>query len=87
MLRRALITATVPLAAALTATVLSAPTAGAQPPGPPPCEFALSFLCNIIPMAPGLDHDIDLTEQAPVDPNAPLPESLPPADPCAAGCI
>jgi hypothetical protein len=74
--------------AALAVTaVFSAVPAGAQP-GPPPCELALSFICSMIPMAPDLDHSIDLTEQQPpVDPNAPLPESLPPVDPCAAGCI
>lgn len=83
MLAKALITA----AAMATTAVLSAVPASAQP-GPPPCEFALSFICNVIPMAPDLDHNVDLTEQLPpADPNAPLPESLPVADPCAAGCI
>lgn len=76
------------LATSLTVAVLSAPTTGAQPPGPPPCELALSFLCHIIPMAPNLDHDVDLTQnEPPANPNAPLPEEMPPADPCAAGCI
>ncbi|SEH61446.1 hypothetical protein SAMN04489835_2040 [Mycolicibacterium rutilum] len=70
------------------ATLFAAVPAGAQPGGPPSCELALAFLCRYIPMAPELDHNIDLTEQQPVDPNAPLPESLPPVDPCAAvGCI
>lgn len=86
MLRRALIAAVIPMMFA----VLSAPPAGAQPgqPGPPPCDLALSFLCRMVPMAPELDHDVDLTQQLPpADPNTPLPEALPPADPCAAGCI
>ena len=70
-------------AAGLTTAV---PVAAQQ--GPAPCDFALSFICNIVPMAPELDHNMDLTEQGPpADPNAPLPESLPPLDPCAAGCI
>lgn len=83
MFTKALITA----AAMAVTAVLSSVSAGAQP-GPPPCEFALSFICNVIPMAPNLDHDVDLTEQLPpADPNAPPPESLPVADPCAAGCV
>ncbi len=83
MVTRALIAATAMLA---TATVVAAP-AGAQP-GDDPCELAVTFLCRFVPVAPDLDHDVDLTQQLPAaDPNAPLPESLPPADPCAAGCI
>jgi hypothetical protein len=70
-----------------TAALTSAGQAIAQD-GPPPCEFALAFFCNILPMAPDLDHDIDLTQQLPpTDPNAPPPESLPVVDPCATGCI
>lgn len=64
---------------------LAAP-AGAQP-GRPPCDLALSFICNIIPTAPDLDHNVDLSTQVPVDPNAPDPELMPPLDPCSAGCI
>jgi hypothetical protein len=83
MLTRAMIAATLAAAAGL-ATAMPA----AAQPGPPPCEFALSFICNLVPMAPELDHNVDLTEQLPpADPNAPLPESLPPLNPCAAGCI
>ena len=73
--------------AAYGAAVLLAGPAAAQP-GPPPCDFALSVICNFVPMAPDLDHDIDLTDQLPpADPNAPLPDTLPVLDPCAAGCI
>jgi hypothetical protein len=54
----------------------------------PPCDLALTFICNVIPMAPELDHNVDLTDQQPpADPNAPNPEMLPPLDPCSAGCI
>jgi hypothetical protein len=57
-------------------------------PGDNPCELAVTFLCKFVPIAPHLEGDIDLTQQQPpIDPNAPLPESLPPADICAAGCI
>ncbi len=83
MLKKAIIAAVAMCGAAV---ALAAP-AGAQP-GRPPCDLALSFICNIIPMAPDLDQDVDLTQQFPAaDPNAPLPETLPPLDPCSAGCI
>jgi hypothetical protein len=73
-------------AAALAAGLLLAAPAAAEP-GDNPCELAVTFLCRIVPIAPDLEGDIDLTQQQPVDPNAPPPESLPVADPCAAGCI
>jgi hypothetical protein len=68
------------------ATVFLAVPAGAEP-GDNPCELAVTFLCKFVPIAPQLEGDIDLTQQQPADPNAPPPESLPPADPCAGGCI
>jgi hypothetical protein len=74
-------------AAALAAGLLLSAPATAQP-GDNPCELAVNFLCRFVPIAPDLDHDVDLTQQQPpADPNAPPPESLPVADPCAAGCI
>ncbi|GAC1636893.1 MAG: hypothetical protein NVS4B6_05740 [Mycobacterium sp.] len=73
-------------AAALAAAVLLATPAAADP-GDNPCGLAVSFLCRFVPVAPDLDHDVDLTQQQPVDPNAAPPDSLPIADPCAAGCI
>jgi hypothetical protein len=71
--------------AALGAAVFLAAPASAEP-GDNPCELAITFLCRMVPVAPDLDHDVDLTQQQ-VDPNAPPPESLPVVDPCAAGCI
>ncbi len=83
MLKRTVIATAAALAAGL---LLSAP-ATAQP-GDNPCELAVDFLCRFVPIAPDLDHDVDLTQQQPpADPNAPPPESLPLVDPCAAGCI
>jgi hypothetical protein len=73
-------------ATAVTAVLLFAAPTSAEP-GDNPCELAITFLCRIVPVAPNLDHDVDLTQQQPVDPNAPPPESLPAVDPCAAGCI
>ena len=75
----------------IAAVLLAAGTFLAAPahadPGDNPCELAINFLCQFVPVAPDLDHDIDLTQQQPVDPNAPPPESLPVVNPCAAGCI
>jgi hypothetical protein len=79
-------TTVIAAAAALTAGVFLAAPATADPGGNP-CELAVTFLCKFVPVAPDLDGDVDLTQQQPVDPNAPPPESLPVADPCAAGCI
>lgn len=65
----------------LTGMVLAAP-ASAEPM--PPCEFGLSFLCSMLPIAPDLEGDIDLTHDVP--PANSLPEDQM-ADPCALGCI
>lgn len=81
MLKRTVIAAVAALAAGL---FLATPASADDNP----CELAINFLCRFMPVAPDLDHDIDLTQQLPVaDPNAPPPESLPAVDPCAAGCI
>jgi hypothetical protein len=73
------------------ATAPAAGTLFAMPanadPGDNPCEFAINYFCKFMPIAPDLEGDIDLTQQQPVDPNTPPPESLPVVDPCAAGCI
>ncbi|MCH9734517.1 MAG: fibronectin-binding protein [Actinomycetia bacterium] len=60
-----------------------------------PCQLAVTFLCQFVPIAPNLDHDIDLTEgpatlaghPVPQMPSAPDPVYGPPADVCANGCI
>ena len=82
MLKRAVMAA----ATALAVATLFAVPASADP-SDNPCELAINFLCRIVPIAPDLDHDLDLTQQHPVDPNAPPPDSLPATDPCVAGCI
>jgi hypothetical protein len=77
---------TAALVSMLAAAVMLAGPASAEPGNP--CELAINFLCRFVPIAPELDHDIDLTQQSPpVDPSAPPPESLPVVSPCAAGCI
>jgi hypothetical protein len=71
------------LAAAL---MLAGPASAA--PGDNPCQLAVTFLFKLVPIAPDLEGDLDLTkDQRPTDPNAPPPESLPVVNPCAAGCI
>jgi hypothetical protein len=82
VLKRTLIVA----GATLAAGIFFAIPASADP-GDNPCEFAINYFCKFIPIAPDLEGDVDLTQQQPVDPNAPPPESLPVVDPCTAGCI
>ena len=82
MLKRALTIVT----SAVAAAAFFATPANADP-GDNPCELAINFLCRFMPVAPDLDHDVDLTQLQPVDPNAPPPESLPVVAPCVAGCI
>ena len=72
---------------AVAAAVFVAAPARADPTDNP-CELAVTFLCQFVPIAPNLEGDVDLTQQLPpADPAAPPPESLPPADICASGCI
>ncbi len=62
-----------------------------------PCQLMISFLCQFVPMAPELDHSIDLTEgpatlagqPVPQMPSAPEPDPDygRPADVCVYGCI
>lgn len=83
MLKRAAIV----VVSAVGAAVFLAGPASAEP-GENPCDLAVTFLCKFVPIAPDLEGDVDLTQQQPpVDPNAPLPETLPPLDPCSTGCI
>jgi hypothetical protein len=70
---------------AVLAVSLSSPAAADNSGGP--CTLATSFLCRMVPMAPDLDHDIDLTTQLPpADPNQPPADSWGPANVCGAGC-
>ncbi len=69
------------LSAALAAAAIS--TAFAAPvhadPADNPCELAVTFLCQFMPIAPDLEHDIDLTvEQPPYDPAYPVDPAVPP---------
>ena len=71
---------------AAAAVFLAAPSSAE--PGDNPCELTANIFCQFVPIAPHLEGNVDLTQQLPpADPAAPPPESLPPADICAAGCI
>ena len=73
MLRSVIKTITAAVIAVAAAVFVAAP-AGADPTDNP-CELAVTFLCQFLPIAPNLEGDVDLTQQ------------LPPADICASGCI
>lgn len=88
--KRALIAAIGACAFALT---VAAPAAA--DPVDDPCQLGVTFLCRFMPMAPGLDHDIDLTQGSGTlngqslqqMPSGQLPEDGPPAPVCgASGC-
>jgi hypothetical protein len=69
----------------------------AADPGGDPCQLAVTFLCKFMPIAPDLDHDIDLTQGAATVNGRSMPqlpaagpaadESTPPPSVCAMGCI
>ena len=39
-----------------------------------PCPLAATFLCSFLPIAPDLDHNIDLTQQSGTINGQPVPE-------------
>lgn len=49
-------------------------------PATDPCELAVTFLCKFMPIAPNLDHDIDLTQGPATINGTPVPQA-PPSDP------
>ena len=69
-------TVTAALAAAAISTVFAAPVHA--DPADNPCELAITFLCQFMPIAPDLEHDIDLTvQQPPYDPALPVDPAVP----------
>jgi hypothetical protein len=83
------------VAVAAVGATLSLGAPAAADPVDDPCQLAVSFLCRFMPMAPGLDHDIDLTQNSGTlngqslqqMPAGELPEDAPPAPVCgASGC-
>jgi hypothetical protein len=83
------------VAAAVIASALGIAAPAGADPVDDPCQLGLSFLCRFMPIAPGLDHDIDLTkgsdtlngQQLPQIPDGgQVPDGTPPTDPCGSGC-
>ncbi|WP_395309744.1 fibronectin-binding protein [Mycobacterium sp. AMU20-3851] len=65
-------TALAALAAVAAALAMAGPVHA--DPADNPCELAITFLCQFMPIAPELEHDIDLTvDQPPADPAVPPP--------------
>jgi hypothetical protein len=65
--RREVSTAKRAIAVAIGATVVAfgvAAPANAGPAGGDSCPLAMAFLCHFLPVAPDLDHDIDLTQDS-----------------------
>ncbi len=58
---------------AAAAALCFAATAGADPLDDP-CQLHATFLCEFAPIAPTLDHDIDLTQSAATINGQPLPQ-------------
>lgn len=69
---RSLVLAGLAVLSIISALVLT-PAVGATP-GENPCGLAINLLCRFVPIAPDLDHDIDLTQ--PAGPDNPVPASL-----------
>ncbi|MGV0577882.1 fibronectin-binding protein [Mycolicibacterium elephantis] len=83
------------LGVALCGAVLLAAPAAADPAGDP-CDLGVTFLCHFAPIAPNLDHDVDLTQGSAVVNGAQLPQNPMPQglgdetmtpQGCATGCI
>jgi hypothetical protein len=66
----------VAVGASVLALGLAAPATADSPDGP--CPLAATFLCSFLPIAPDLDHNIDLTRESGTTNGQPLPEM--PAD-------
>jgi hypothetical protein len=71
--------------------VFGAQTAHAIPAAADPSDFScplkLFFVCRMVPVAPDLDHDIDLTKEPPPWASAvPPADSTPAGDVCVDGC-
>lgn len=76
----------VTIVSALVSLPLSAPAAADNSGGP--CTLRVSFLCHLVPMAPDLDYDLDLTKQQPsgnpYEPSAADPGAR--TNDCGGGC-
>ena len=58
---RPLIIGTIAATGVVAAFFATAPASSASP-GDMPCTLTFTFLCNMVPALPNLDHDVDLTQ-------------------------
>lgn len=63
--KKAIIASAVAGLAALFLPASAAADAGSDPSGSDPCKQSVIMICSLVPVMPGLDHDVDLT----TDPN------------------
>lgn len=70
--------ATIVVCAGIAATEWSPSSVAVADPGPS-CPLALVLMCRMLPVAPDLDEDVDLTQPTPPPPVGDVVE--PPADP------
>ncbi|MCW2730231.1 MAG: hypothetical protein JWR13_1047 [Mycobacterium sp.] len=70
------------VAAGVGAAALGVAAPAGADPADDPCQLAVTFLCRFMPIAPGLDHDIDLTQGGGTLNGQSLPE-MPDAGPIA----
>ena len=62
------------VALGVTAAALGAAAPASADPTDPPCPLEISLMCRFLPIAPDLDHDIDLTQDSAVIDGHPLPQ-------------
>jgi hypothetical protein len=87
MALRSMLASVVALALLTSFSFALAPTAGADP-SDDSCPLSMVLLCRLIPTAPDLDGDVDLTkQQPPADSTASPVDPSMPADVCSNGCI
>lgn len=73
------------LGALIVVSVITAGGASAQREDP--CDLAVTFICRLIPMAPDLDEDLDLTQNPPpVEPARPSDLGPTQANGCVEAC-
>jgi hypothetical protein len=73
---------------ALSVGQILGPAPAQADPADDPCQLAVTFLCTFMPIAPDLDHDVDMTQhQAQLNPTEPEPDARPPTNICANGCV
>jgi hypothetical protein len=58
-----------------------APPASADDGDRPQCPLSLALMCRLLPVAPDMDGDLDLTTNQPAP--GPQEQLPPPVDPCA----